>query len=108
MGSKEKSTQLNIKAQIEKQLAERLAYLNDRGTETERINKDMHVKQLKAKVKAVNSRLKTIDAHEKKTEELARIKAEKLAAPRKESKEKKPEPAPAKGEGKKKKKEKSE
>jgi len=108
MGSKKKPTQLKHKVQFEKKLAERLASLNDQGMEAERINKDALVKQLKARVRAVNSRLKAIDAHEKKTEELARMKAEKLAAPRNESKEKKPEPVPVKGEGKKKKKEKAE
>ena len=109
MGSKQKPAQLEHKVQFEKQLAERLAYLNDQGMEPERINKDMLVKKLKAKVKAINLRLKAIDAYDKRTEELAQIKAEKLAAPPKESKgKKKPEPAaPAKG-GEKKKKKKAE
>ena len=109
MGSKQKPAQLEHKVQFEKQLAERLAYLNDQGMEPERINKDMLVKKLKAKVKAINVRLRAIDANDKRTEELAQIKAEKLAAPRTESKgKKKPEPVPAKSEEKKKKKKKAE
>lgn len=106
MGSKEKSTQQDLKAQAEKQLAERLAYLKDQELETGRINKDTIVKNLRAKVRAIGGRLKTIDGHQNRTEELARIKADKLAAPKKESKKKEPEPPPVKGEGKKKKKEK--
>ncbi|MBN2254257.1 MAG: hypothetical protein JW736_00975 [Deltaproteobacteria bacterium] len=106
MGSKEKSIQQDQKAQLEKQLAERLAYLKEQELEPAQINKDTIVKNLRAKVRAIGGRLRTIDGHTKRTEELAQLKAEKLAAPKKESKKKQPEPPPAKGEGKKKKKEK--
>jgi hypothetical protein len=107
MGSKEKSIQQAQKTQFEKQLAERLAYLKGQEWKPAQINKDTIVKNLRAKIRAIGERLRTIDKHAKKTEELARLKEEKLAAPKEsKKKEKEPAPAPAKGEGKKKKKEK--
>ena len=107
MGSKQKETQSGQKAFLEQKLENRLTLLSGKGIESFEINKDVHVKKLRANIKAVNARLKAIADIEKKTEELARIKAEKAALPAKEKesiKTKKSEEAPEKGKEKKKKK----
>jgi len=106
MGSK-KETQSEQKAYLERKLENRLKLLSGRGIESPEINKDVLVKKLRANIKAVNVRMNAIADIEKKTEELAKIKAEKAAIPAKEkesSKTKKAEEAPEKGKEKKKKK----
>jgi hypothetical protein len=70
------------------------------GIESPKIDKDVIVKKLRADINAVNTRLKRIADIEKKTEELARIKAEKKAAPREDQesgKDKKSKEVPAEG-----------
>jgi DNA polymerase III delta prime subunit len=96
------------KESLELKLKNRLAYLSEKGIESPAIDKDPIVKHLKADIRAINSRLKAIDALEKKDEELAKRKIEKAAAPKEASegtKKKKEEAAPAEGKEKKKKKE---
>jgi len=83
MGSKQKHTQIGRKATIERRLEERLSFLSKKGTESPAIEKDTLVKKLRADIRAINDRLKAIAANERKTEELAKIKAEKAAAPSK-------------------------
>ncbi len=116
MGSQQKQTQLERKAQYERKLEKRIAYLTAEGVGSPRIDKDAFVKKLKADIKAVNTRLGAIAAKEKRTEELARAKAEKKAAAaappapkekkaekeggKKPAKEKAPAEAKAKGEAK--------
>jgi len=107
MGSKQKQTQIGQKESFERKLKNRLALLSEEGIEARKIDRDVLVKKLRANVEAINTRLKTIEASEKKNEELARLKLEKAAAPRKEpeaTKEKKPKEAPVEVKEKKKKK----
>jgi hypothetical protein len=84
MGSKHRQAQNGRKASFERNLKNRLALLLSKGIESREIDKDALVKKLRANIKAINNRLKAIDASEKKTAELARMKAEKAAAPPKE------------------------
>jgi hypothetical protein len=108
MGSKHKQSRMEQKASFERRLEDRLSYLSQKGIESPKIDKDVIVKKLRADINAVNTRLKWIADNEKRTEELARIKVEKTAAPRKDQeggKDKKSKEAPAEGKGKKKKKE---
>lgn len=110
MGSKLREVQNGQKARFEQNLKDRLAVLSEAGIESSKIDKDSLVKKLRANIKAINARLKAIDANEKKTEELARMKVEKAAAPQKSPeavtvKEKKAKEAPAPAKEKTKKKE---
>ncbi|MFA6412636.1 MAG: hypothetical protein WCW53_08050, partial [Syntrophales bacterium] len=84
MGSKQKQAQIGQKESFELKLKNRRALLSEEGIESRKIEKDPLVKKLKANVTAMNNRLKAIDASEKKNEELAKMKLEKAAAPRKE------------------------
>ena len=110
MGSRKKEAQERQKKNFERRLEERLSLLSKKGIEAGRIDKDALVKKLRAGVRAVNDRLKAIAANEKRTEDLARIKAEKAAAPppvkEAERKGKAAKEAPPEGKEKKKKKEK--
>ncbi len=107
MGSNRKQAQMERKAYFERQLKDRRTFLSEKGIETSKINKDTILKKLRANIDAINVRLKTIANFEKRTEELAKAKADKAAAPNdpEASKEKKAKEVPL--EGKKKKKEKS-
>jgi DNA polymerase III delta prime subunit len=108
MGSKQKQTQIGRKTNFERRLEERLSLLSEKGIESTKINKDTIVKKLRANIRAVNDRLKAVAANEQKTEELAKVRAEKAAVPPKveESvKEKKAKEVPPE-EGKEKKKKK--
>ncbi|PIP08223.1 MAG: hypothetical protein COX51_04855 [Syntrophobacteraceae bacterium CG23_combo_of_CG06-09_8_20_14_all_50_8] len=108
MGSNQKQTQMEQKASFERRLKERLSFLSEKGIESPKIAKDTIVKNLRANIKAINARLKTIARYEEKTEELAKTKAAKAVTPQKDtedSKKKKPKEAPVEGKEKKKKKE---
>jgi len=100
MGSKHKQSRMEQKASFERKLEDRLSYLSNKGIESPKIGKDIIVKKLRADINAVNTRLKWIADNEKKTEELAKIKAEKTAAPREDQEDgkvKKSKEAPAAG-----------
>lgn len=108
MGSNQKQVQTGQKESFERKLKDRLAFLSEKGVESDKIDKDALVKHLKANIRAMNTRLKAIDALEKKDEELAKMKAERAAAPPEDSKgmkKKKAEETPAERKEKKKKKE---
>ena len=119
MASKLKQTQLQRREQYERRLKTRLALLAERGMEPARIDKDPLVRSLRAQIEATDARLKAIAAIERRTAELAKIKAERAEAEKaarapvpeegsKEKKEKKGKEAkaPAEGQEKKEKKEK--
>ena len=109
MGSNSKQVQTGQKESFERKLKDRQAFLSEKGVESQGIEKDAIVKHLQANIRAINNRLKAIDATEKKNAELAKMKAERAAAPKEDSegiKKKKEEKAPAEGKEKKKKKEK--
>jgi len=84
MASKEKAARLEQRTYWEEKLNQRLSLLADKGAESQKISKDTTVRKLRAKMRETDKRLKAIQGKEKKTEEMAKIKAEKLAAPKKE------------------------
>jgi len=84
MGLKRKQMQMRQKANVEQELQNRLSFLSGKGIEAPKINKDPLVRKLQADIRAVNNRLRLIANNEKRTEEMAKIKAERAAAPKKE------------------------
>jgi len=84
MASKEKAARLEQRVHWEEKLNQRLSLMADKGAESEKIAKDTTVRKLRAKVRETDKRLRAIEGKEKKLEELAKVKAEKLAAPKKE------------------------
>ena len=107
MTSKGRGTRLKQKAEWEGKLKKRLALLGAKGFDEKKIARDVGIKELKAKIKETQERLRAIDANEKRTAELAAIKAERLAQPKEEApkSKKKEEPPPETKPKKKKKKE---
>jgi hypothetical protein len=85
MASKSRETRLKQQAEWEAQLQKRLTRLGTQGFDATKIARDVLVKELKAKIKESNLRLRAIDATEKRTAELAVIKAERLAKPKDEA-----------------------
>ena len=67
------------KASLEKELAGRLAALKTRGLDEKDIAKDPVLKNLCARMKQANGRIAAIEKKARRTEDLARIKAEKAA-----------------------------
>ncbi len=105
MASESRETRLKQKAEWEVKLQKRLALLAEKGADKKKIVRDMLVKELKAKIKESHVRLRAIEATEKRTAELATIKAEFLARPKEEtSKAKKVAKPPSEAKPKKKKK----
>lgn len=89
MPSKGKEERLEQKAYWERKLSQRLAQLKEEGVEPGKVVKDTVVKQIRARLRETNNRLETIANLEKKAQEMAAAKAEKLATPKvKKSKKK--------------------
>jgi len=84
MPSKTKEAQVEQKNYLEARLNERLSDLAGKGMEPGRIAKDSAVRKLRADLRATKNRLSVIKGKEEKIEEMARLKAEKLAAPKAE------------------------
>lgn len=104
MGLKRKQMLMRQKAYFEHKLQDRLSFLSGKGIESPQADKDTLVRNLQANIRAVNKRLRLIADNEKRTEEMAKIKAERAAAPQKEQeggKGEKPKKAPEEGKGKK-------
>jgi hypothetical protein len=104
MGLKRKQMFMRQKAYFEQKLKDRLSFLSEKGTVSPKADKDTLARKWKAHIKAVNKRLGVIAENEKITEDMAKIKAAKAAAPRKEQesgKGEKPKKAPEEGKGKK-------
>ncbi|MEK6653672.1 MAG: hypothetical protein AABY92_00780 [Thermodesulfobacteriota bacterium] len=98
MSSESKETRLKQKAEWEMKLQRRLALLAAKGVDEKKIARDVLVKELQAKIKESQRRLRAIAAVEKRTGELAAAKAERLAKPKEEAPSAKkgaPEPPPA-------------
>ena len=91
MASKSKEAREGQKDYWENKLNQRLAVLADRGLQPQRIAKDATVRKIRAKIRTSNARLKAVVLLEKKVEELASIKSEKMAAPKKEKTKKQKE-----------------
>ncbi|OGD15542.1 MAG: hypothetical protein A2V76_04950 [Candidatus Aminicenantes bacterium RBG_16_63_14] len=91
------------KAYFEHKLQDRLSFLSGKGINSSKADKDTLVRKWQADIRAVNKRLRLIADNEKRTEEMAKIKAERAAAPRKEQeggKGEKPKKAAEEGKGK--------
>jgi hypothetical protein len=104
MGLKRKQILMRQKAYFEHQLQDRLSFLSGKGIQSSKADKDTLVRKFQANIRAVNKRLRLIADHEKRTEEMAKIKAERAAAPQKAQgggKGEKPKKAPEEGKGKK-------
>ncbi|MHB8910291.1 MAG: hypothetical protein ACYDAA_15570 [Syntrophales bacterium] len=100
-----RETRLKQKAEWEVKLKKRLALLAAKGFDEKKIARDVGIKELNAKIKESQVRLRAIDANEKRTAELAAAKAERLAKPKEETpKAKKTEEPPPEAKPKKKKK----
>ncbi len=98
MSSESKETRLKQKAEWEMKLQRRLALLAGKGVDEKKIARDVLVKELQAKIKESQRRLRAIAAVEERTGELAAAKAERLAKPKEEAPRAKkgaPEPPPA-------------
>ena len=95
MGLKRKQIVTHQKATFESDLKVRMARLSEKGIKGRQADRDTLVKKLKADIKASNKRLSRIAEEEKRTEEMARIKAERAAAPKKEAEAAKAEKAKA-------------
>lgn len=104
MGLKRKQIVMHQTATFERNLKDRMTRLTEKGIQGRQVDRDPLVKKLKADIKASNKRLNRIVEDEKRTEEMARIKAERAAAPKKEpeaAKAEKVKAAPKEGKPKK-------
>jgi hypothetical protein len=104
MGLKRKETLMRQKTYFEHHLQDRLSFLSGKGIKSSGADKDTLVRKLQANIRALNRRLRRIADDEKRTEEMAKIKAERAATPQKEQeggKGEKPKKAPEEGKGKK-------
>jgi hypothetical protein len=104
MGLKRKQMLMQQKACFEHELKDRLSFLSGKGIKSPRADKDTLVRKWQANIRAVNNRLRVIANNEKRTEEMAKIKAERAAAPNKEQaggRGEKPKKASEEGKGKK-------
>ena len=104
MGLKRKQMLMRQKAYFEQKLKNRLSFLSGKGIEAPKADKDTLVRKIQASIRAVNNRLRLIADDEKRTEEMAKIKAERAAAPLNEQeggKAEKPKKAPEEGKEKK-------
>jgi hypothetical protein len=108
--SKRKQILMRQKASFEHKLQDRLSFLSGKGIKSPKADKDTLVRKLQADIKAVNKRLRLIADNDQRTEEMAKIKAERAAPPQKEApprkeqegdKGEKPKKAPVEGKEKK-------
>jgi len=104
MELRRKQMLMRQKAYFEHELQDRLSFLSGKGIKSPKADKDTLVRKLQANIRAMNKRLKLVADNEKRTEEMAKIKAERAAAPQKEQeggKGEKPKKAPEASKGKK-------
>jgi hypothetical protein len=92
MASKDKEVRLAQRTHWENKLNQRLSALADKGLEPQRIAKDPAVRSIRGKIRKTEARLAAIADLEKKVDQMARIRAEKVAVPKKEKGKKKVEP----------------
>ncbi|MGV8058522.1 MAG: hypothetical protein AB2L12_10925 [Smithellaceae bacterium] len=90
MSSKSKDVRIEQRRILEKKLDLRLQQLAQKGISKEKAQSDPLVKNLKAKIRETNIRIKTADKFLQRTQELAQAKTQKLADLAK--KEEAPEP----------------
>ncbi len=92
MASKKRASRLAQKAYFQEKLNQRLSFLADKGLEPEKMAKDADVRKIRAEIRATEARLSVISNLEKKAEEMARTKAEKMAGPKKKKEKKREKP----------------
>ena len=88
MPSKTEESRTNQRGHLKNELNRRVSFLAEKGLEPQKVSKDTEVRRLRAKLRETESRLRSIAGKKEKLEEMARLKAEKLARP-KEDKNKK-------------------
>lgn len=84
MPSKSKDVRIEQRSVLEKKLDLRFQQLAQKGTAKEKAESDPLVKNLKAKIRETNSRIKAVEKIEKQNGDLAQAKIQKLAAPKKD------------------------
>jgi len=84
MGLKRKQMLMRQKAYFEHELQDRLSFLSGKGIKSPKADKDTLVRKMQANIRTVNKRLRLIADNEKRTEEMAKTKAGRAAAPQKE------------------------
>ena len=89
MASKDKAARENQNAYWEGKLKERIDTLAGQGLSEQLIAKDTAVRGIRARMRETGARLRAVARREEKVEEMARAKAEKLAAPKQEKGKKK-------------------
>lgn len=94
MPSKTNTARENQKEYWESRLTQRIDVLAEKGLDQSQIAKDKAVKKIRAELRKTEARLKTITELEQKTAEMAKMKAEKMAAPKKEKGGKKEKETP--------------
>jgi len=82
MASKTKEARLEQRRYWDKQLEQRVSLLKEKGLDADKISRDVTVRKLRAKVRETGQRLRSIEGKELKKEEMARVKAVKLATPK--------------------------
>jgi hypothetical protein len=91
MASKSKNVRIEQLRVFEKKLALRLQQLDQKGISKEKAKNDPLVKSLKSKIRQTNVRIAVFDKFVTRAQELAQVKAQKLAESA--NKEEKPESA---------------
>jgi hypothetical protein len=86
MGLKRKRVLDGQKAYFEQMLNNRLSIMAGKGIKPPKTDRDPLVKELKARIKAVNNRIRTILDGEKRAEDVAKAIAAAKAAPKEEAK----------------------
>jgi hypothetical protein len=110
MSLKRKHVLTQQKEYSERRLKDRQAFLTGKGLDAAKVEKDPIYRKLRADVRAIDGRLRTIAAGEKLTEDLKKMKADRAAAAlkEKEAPAEKPKKAPQEAKAKKEKGEKGE
>jgi hypothetical protein len=85
MASLSRETRQKQLAEWELKLHKRQTLLGEKGLDAKMVAHDIGVRQLKSKIKESQARIGAIDALEKRTAELAAMKAERLAKPKEEA-----------------------
>lgn len=80
MASKDKVARDSQKTYWDGALSRRLKALNESGLEQKEIAKDTSVRKIRAEIRKISARLAVIDKKQKKIEEMAKTKAEKVLA----------------------------
>ena len=79
MASKSREARNDQKIYWEKKLEERAAFLKEKGINQESVAKDSRIRRIRAKLRKTGHRLHVIEGNEKKNEDMARLKSEKVS-----------------------------